>query len=293
MRKSAAVVSARGIGDGLLSSVLASNLSRNAYQVTLYSSPLCALAKFFPDIQIKPFPQEQQLHEELQSYERVFSADYSCSASLNFKNHQVLRESCFDKGQTVLQNILIYCVEVLQLQHVEPFPSLAFPELWRHRYFQERVVLHPTSYTEEKNWPARKFLSLAKEIEKRGFSVCFAVSPEERPVWKFVEDFGFSLPIFSSLEDLFFFVYESGFFVGNDSGTGHMASLLSIPTLSLFAKKRYSRLWRPGWGKGFVVTPFVPLPGGRLRQRYWKRFLTVSQVLKTFDALSRASMSLT
>ena len=40
-------------------------------------------------------------------------------------------------------------------------------------------------------------------------------------------------PIFSSLEELTSFLYESAFFIGNDSGPGHVASALNIPTLTI------------------------------------------------------------
>ncbi len=68
-----------------------------------------------------------------------------------------------------------------------------------------------------------KFLKVAAWLSREGYDPVFTVAPYEQSEW--------SGPLFPQLEDLASFLYESGAFLGNDSGTGHLASLLKIPHL--------------------------------------------------------------
>ena len=92
----------------------------------------------------------------------------------------------------------------------------------------------------------------------------------------------FQLPNFPTLDDLASFIYESGFLIGNDSGTGHLASALEIPTLTIIqttSKKGFR--WRPGWTNGIVIKPFFKL---KLKNKtYWQCFISTKKVLKAFN----------
>ena len=73
--------------------------------------------------------------------------------------------------------------------------------------------------------------------------------------------------------------------IGNDSGVGHLASCLGIPTLTICRSQMAANFWRPGWSKGAVITPpaWVPnLKGLRLRDQHWQKFISVKKVYKTF-----------
>ena len=95
---------------------------------------------------------------------------------------------------------------------------------------------------------------------------------------------------FRKLDNVATWVYESGWFIGNDSGIGHLASSLHIPTLSLFMRRGIARTWRPDWGTGQVLIGSTFLPTGFLKERYWKYMLSVRQVSRAFEQL-RASLS--
>ena len=76
-----------------------------------------------------------------------------------------------------------------------------------------------------------------------------------------------------------------GFFIGNDSGGGHLAACLHIPTLSIHGRKGKAKVWRPGWGQVEVVTPLINVIGGSLRQHLWKYFLSIAAVERGFTQL--------
>lgn len=287
-----AIVCARGLGDALLSMILAHNLRLSGMQITIFSSILGELKEWFPGFHIAPFPTPQTLHETFASFDTIVAADHSLlNEKHDFGNNLiVLKESSFDKTQTMAENLQMVCKLKLNLPFsfrengILPLSGL------KYRAYPNRVLLHPMSADEKKNWPAEKFISLARELEKEGLQPFFCVSPQEAPLWK-----GFvapeSLPHFPTVSALANFVYESGYLIGNDSGVGHLASSLQIPTLSLFARKSYSRLWRPGWGLGRVATPANLVVGAGLKQKFWKNLLWVGRVKKQFMELREATLA--
>ncbi len=141
------------------------------------------------------------------------------------------------------------------------------------------------SLEEKRCWPKEKFLKLATHLLKKGWAPALCMSPMERISWEpylKTASSEISCPCFENLGELASYIYESGLFIGNDSGLGHLASTMGIPTLSIFARRSYSRLWRPGWGVGKVVCPPHVLMGAKLMNRYWKELLTTRQVLQSF-----------
>jgi hypothetical protein len=82
-------------------------------------------------------------------------------------------------------------------------------------------------------------------------------------------------------------VYESGWFIGNDSGIGHLASNLGIPSISLFRRRRVAERWRPAWGLVDVVLPWQWVPSAYLKERFWRHTLTCNRVLSAFARLTR------
>ncbi len=146
---------------------------------------------------------------------------------------------------------------------------------------KNKVLIHPYSPDERKNWPIQKFIKLARLLTKNGYDVAFTASPQERNrLFKEIPD-GFEAPLFNSISDLAAYIYESRLLIGNDSGTGHLASALGIPTITISNKGR-KFLWRPDISKNIVVSSLVIKIGGN---RIWKPFVSVKRVLKAFDAM--------
>ncbi|MCI5151342.1 MAG: hypothetical protein D3916_18495 [Candidatus Electrothrix sp. MAN1_4] len=111
------------------------------------------------------------------------------------------------------------------------------------------------------------------------------MSAAEQKTWQPIIADRFPLHGFAGVHQCANFVYESGFFIGNDSGGGHLASCLDVPVLSIHGRKGKARIWQPGWGQVEVVTPLLNVIGGSLRQYLWKYFLSVSAVERSFARL--------
>lgn len=289
-----ALVSAAGVGDGLLTMVLANNLKQNGYSVVTFSSPMTQLQQWFPNQNIQSFPALENAATILNGFDKVFSTDGAFTFNIKDKiaNYHVFIERELNKQQTMLQNFVDICHNEFQLAEVTDSNNLTSPKTLQHRKNIGRVLIHPMSTKENKNWFPHKFIKMARRLRKLGFDPVFIVSPAEHPMWVEILQNEFPLPVFVQLNMLAEFIFESGYLIGNDSGNGHLASNLNIPTLSIFARQTTAKLWRPGWGKNLVVTSTLTLPGARMQTRHWQKLLTVSKVVRSFQRLVETSTAL-
>ena len=293
-----AVFSCAGLGDCLLSLILSHNLSLRGDRVTTFHPFMSGLQAWFPHLPIKPFP------PNLSEFDRFFIF-YEKSAWMHavldecLKNHRdqttVLNpiatpntdypyweEGRFDGNQTFADNLVTFCRDILGIQGASKSNGVVIPPDVSPRKYPHRVVIHPTSSRPGKNWPRPKFLRLAKCLQKKGLEPVFVVSPQEREQWP-------EAPLFPTLDAMARFVAESGTMIGNDSGIGHLASLLGLPTLSLFKNERTAHFWRPSFSPNLTCLPRGWLPNMkffRWRDKYWHWNLSVGQVLKKFSCLS-------
>jgi ADP-heptose:LPS heptosyltransferase len=136
----------------------------------------------------------------------------------------------------------------------------------------------------------KSFLALSESLKKDGYEPVFIFTEQERKEYHI----DFETPQFSSLGDLAAYVAESGYMIGNDSGIGHLASCLGLPTLTLCRSQLTADFWRPAWSPGRVLTPspYIPnLKGLRWRDRHWKKWISVRRAAKAFKTLSQNPIS--
>ena len=296
-----AVFCCLGLGDGLLSLILANNLKENGHEVTTFHPQLSQLESWFPGQSIQSFPSVQ----ELAGFQRIFiflektpwmqvilneclSKYRSITTVINpiatpNTDYPFWEECLFNGSNSFADNLSTFCKTVLQLEKTTKENGVKIPSGLVAKRFPQRVILHPTSSKEEKNWPREKYLALATKLKEKGYDPIFALSPQEREGWLDV-----NTPYFASLGDLAAYIYESGHFIGNDSGIGHLASCLGVPTLTICRNKQTAKFWRPSWSKGVVLYPrsFIPnIKFMRLRDKYWKKSISVERVLFTFNRM--------
>jgi len=319
-----------GLGDGCIYLVLAANLARAGYQVTLFSNHLGALNDWFPLFDAQPLPAPENTFHALEDFDLVISdlgsmatrhgeaADtlarrYAFFGTLKVDPRFIEQPAVDALGQlspdkasllaplaaaagplrclsddriTMVEQAVAFCRLRLGLVDAHDGVGLQVPATFKYRRYPLRVMLHPLSYNEKKNWPAHKYLVLARQLRDAGYHPQFVLSPKERR--DHLEAFGseFEIPEFSDAQALAAHLYESGYVIGNDSGVGHLASVLGIPVLTIYRKRRDGFCWRPGWGVGHVVRPVVSL--GVLRDQWW-RFVAVRHVLRGFHVLCERS----
>lgn len=121
------------------------------------------------------------------------------------------------------------------------------PQFSEQRY----VVIAPGSGNELKNWPVNNYTLLAKRLTSQlGLSIVILGSVHDMGLARLLEA---ALPKHhvqnlvgsTQLTDLPRLLQGAAAYVGNDSGITHMAGLLNVPTLCIFAGVADPQIWMP------------------------------------------------
>ena len=289
-----AVVCASGIGDALLMQIAAAHLRKIGHDVVTFSSHLGSLHEWFPGFQFSLQPQLEKIdslfshfdaivlqHDNTPKARRIRSLDkpvYTLYGAHLQSKHGPLRpdfDRCFDRSVCMAENIRLACQTLFPAVAATKENGLVPPKNLQWRRFPKRIAIHPTSSAPEKNWLETRFRSLSQKLTDQGYEPVFVVPPQEAADW--------NSPLFSSLGQLASFLYESGGFIGNDSGPGHLASNLGLPTLILGPSRAHLELWRPGWAPGSIAFPAAEW---KIIANNWQLFITVNHVMQRFKKLS-------
>ncbi|WP_254368918.1 MULTISPECIES: glycosyltransferase family 9 protein [Paraburkholderia] len=273
---------------------IARNLQQNGIAVTIFGRQIQSLGAWFPEVETLDDLSVADLTAKLSGFDRViqmhrnkpFVGLEQYHPRVSFLDHICRVRS----SESMADRLAKFCVDEFGLAGADKSNGMTPPPGLQHRKYPLRVAIHPTASTADKCWLPSRFIRLAIRLRELGFSPEFVVAPQERADWLHIERLGLKLPDLGSLDNVATWVYESGWFIGNDSGIGHLASSLHIPTLSLFMRRGIARTWRPDWGTGQVLIGSTYLPTGFLKERYWKYMLSVRQVSRAFEQL-RASLS--
>lgn len=323
-----ALIPSMGLGDGCIYLVLAANLARAGYNVTVLSNHFSALNDWLPLFEARPLPAPADTFAVLDDFDLVISdlgsmltrhGDAASELSRRYVFVGTLRvDSRFteqpaaealarlsaakslllaplaaaagplrclpDDRASMVEQAVAFCRSRLGLTQAHGDIGLQVPSTFTHRRHANRVMLHPLSYNAKKNWPAAKYLALARRLRKAGYQPQFVLSPKERGDYLHIFEPEFDVPAFSDAKALAGHLYESGYVIGNDSGVGHLASALGIPVLTLYRKRSDGFCWRPGWGHGRVVRPAFSLS---FLRDHWAFFMSVNRVARSFRALSQ------
>ncbi len=305
--KKIAVLPAVGIGDALLMMIASHQLKKAGADVTTFHASLPELSPWFPGQTLQPLPSEEELVDLLVPYdliliendnaprvrhlhclfpERVliFYPSYRASKHLPLSSH----DRAFDGTLPMAENVARSIASLLGLPSPSKDNGLTPPPHLHFRAKKEQILLHPTSRVPAKNWKAEGFIEVAEKLKQRGLHPLFCVGPSERSAWKHIEKKGLELADLPDLCALAERVYESGYVIGNDSLTGHLASNLGVPALIIANDEKRMDLWQPGWLPAKLVLPPPYLPNWRwlrLREKHWQRFIPVRRVLRGFEKL--------
>ncbi|HEU63823.1 MAG: hypothetical protein KR126chlam4_00003 [Candidatus Anoxychlamydiales bacterium] len=305
----AAIFSCKGLGDGLISLLLSNNLYLNGYRVDTFHGSLDQMQSFFSHLPIKKYPNEDKIDQILKFYDQIF-VSYNESSSFIMKlikegkkifidkvfvlnpcpskkigGQPYHRDALFDPSINMVDNILLFCKKILKLKKTSKKIDLKIDKNLTFKKFEKRVILHPASAKKSKNWPINKYIKLAQVLKLKGYDPVFVIKENEREEFKIIEEKKIILKSFDNLKNLTNFIYESSFMIGNDSGIGHLSSLLGLRTISIFRNHRSANLWRPGWSQNEAIFParFIPnISVYRLRDKHWKRFISFRKILKHF-----------
>ncbi len=301
--KKYAVFSCLGLGDGLIALVLSNNLRKSGGEVTTFHPFLSGLQAWFPHLPICPFPSVDAL-AQFDAFFVIYEKSLWMKSILehcekhyplrtivlnpiatNNRDYPYWENGKFEGRRTFVDNLVVFCERELGFQGATKENGIVIPEGILAKRCLKRVILHPTSSRPGKDWPQEKFLKVAEVLKSQGYEPLFVLSAEERKVWDLTQ---IDAPVINDLESLAELVCTSGCMIGNDSGIGHLASCLGVPTVTVCRSYQTAQFWRPAWAEGRICAPHAWIPnmkGLRLRDQYWKKWVRASQVLKNFHDL--------
>ncbi len=305
MGPKAAVFCHNGLGDGIVSLVLPNNLQLNGWSVDTYQNMLVEIQNWFPQLPLFTYPEVDAVPRILASYDWFFVFQNDSSPfiqklieegkrrfpdqmkviyiypSKHIVNEPYYSDAQIDPSLPVAENMRLFCEQILHLPKITKMNGLIPPDHLVYRKHKKRIAIHPTSSRDGKNWPRDKFVKLALHLRDQGYEPVFIADE----TWSVK---GIESRMFPNLDLLAQYLYETDYLIGNDSGLGHLASALGVPTLTLSRRKALANLWAPSFHTSVVVTPASWIPnirGFRLRDRHWKKFISVDKARRGFERL--------
>jgi len=94
------------------------------------------------------------------------------------------------------------------------------------------VLIHSGAGKSLRVWPLERFLGLVKRLRREGYRVQVACDPEQTGWWR--DHGGLDSAVPTSLAELLEVIDAAGVFIGNDSGPGHVAGYVGVPTFTFF-----------------------------------------------------------
>jgi heptosyltransferase-2 len=100
------------------------------------------------------------------------------------------------------------------------------------------VVIHSGAAQPARVWPLERFGFLAQQLRGQGYAVEVVCDAGQREWWT---GHGENARVAGRIGELLAILEGAGLFVGSDSGPGHLAGILGIPTFTLFGNQFSSR----------------------------------------------------
>jgi heptosyltransferase-2 len=94
------------------------------------------------------------------------------------------------------------------------------------------IIIHTGAGQPVRVWPLERYRSLARRLREQNHTVRVVCNPEQRDWWLQAGEKEISNP--RTITDLLDLMSGAGVFIGNDSGPGHLAAFLGIPTFTFF-----------------------------------------------------------
>jgi ADP-heptose:LPS heptosyltransferase len=283
-----ALIPGNRIGDDLIAMVLAYNIAKNGFDVTIFSSIIYGLKEIFPKYKIEKFPGIKNAKKALSKYDILIyqhndnmSKDSSFPYSQNQKKLILYGAPIYMKTKNLVDVYVDVCEDILKLSKIKRSNGVIYPKSSMFRIYKNRVIIHPTSCDITRSWPRDKFLKVADWLIKKGYDPVFVVSPLEECDWNNIAT-KYKLKVFDKLINLAHYIYESGYMIGNDSGVGHLASTLAIPTITLCMRPKIAKRWQPAFSPNIILLPCLPLPGPQLKLLLWTKLISCSRIFRAF-----------
>jgi heptosyltransferase-2 len=96
----------------------------------------------------------------------------------------------------------------------------------------KQVLVHSGARLPARIWPLEQYKELVRRLRSQGYCVLVACDPNQSDWWRKAGETGLICP--SSVGELLALTDQSGVFIGNCSGPGHLAAITGVPTFTFF-----------------------------------------------------------
>lgn len=96
----------------------------------------------------------------------------------------------------------------------------------------EAIFVHTGAGQAIRVWPLDRYQQLIRRLREQNHRVILACDLDQRDWWLHAGEADVATP--RTVNDLFSLIDQAGFFIGNDSGPGHIAAFCGVPTFSIF-----------------------------------------------------------
>lgn len=189
-------------------------------------------------------------------------------------NNVICRDS--RAGKTMAQWIDVYASEVLGLDIAKTPVGFQFlPEVGSD--VRRRIAIFPTSPDINKNYSSRGFRRLADKLAAKGWAVQFVGTASEQAALQVLYP-KYVVQGFSDLKGLVDYLRSCSVVISNDSGGGHIASLLGLYTFTI-TRRRADFTWRPGFNSlNCVINPSVTFKW--FGRSIWRPFISHRRLIR-------------
>jgi len=257
------VVELWGLGDLVIATPFLQAAAAR-YEVTLLAKPyaLELQARLWPGVKIVPFnapwtafkrkyrlwrwPAVEMLRLWRQLGRQAF--DYGVSSRWDPRDHALL------KGLGIRHRLGFsrYHSEIFLTQALrKPDPQAHHYEYWRQAghalglalpprhllpvipwHPGKPVLVHSGARLAVRVWPLERFLMIVRRLRAQGHLAQVVCDPEQLGWWQQAGETTVACP--TTVQALLDILDRSGIFIGNDSGPGHLAGILGLPTFTIF-----------------------------------------------------------
>jgi ADP-heptose:LPS heptosyltransferase len=95
----------------------------------------------------------------------------------------------------------------------------------------DTILIHSGAAQQVRVWPLERYQALAAQLRQNRYTVQIACDQAQREWWV---SHGEMVRVPASLSELMALLDTAGLFVGNDSGPGHLAAVIGLPTFTIF-----------------------------------------------------------
>lgn len=187
----------------------------------------------------------------------------------------VINTSAHD-DRSMVDYAVDYCQDRCGLKAASAHVNLTPPQDLIKQRYKRRIAIFPTTDA-KKEYSPQRFIKVAEALSRQACEPHFIVLPGQLAQWETLAA-GWPVHSFATIDELARFTYESAVVLSNDSGGGHLASMLGMPTVTIYRKQKDFE-YRPGWGQGVVVRPVITPK--LLGKRVWMPFLPPPRVART------------